>query len=341
MSAQDAPGQVLAADVGGTKTALALAPARAGAEPTQRETFASADWPDFESGVRAFLERAGRPRLAAAAVAAAGPVEDGAVQVTHLPWRIEAAALARALGVPQVALLNDAVATALGMLELPDACFARLQGRGLREPGIVAVLAVGTGLGETLLVEGPGGVRALPSEGGHAGYAPRSVRERALLAHLAGADDAHVAVEEVVSGPGLARVHAFLRGASGRRPGAASRRRAKVGETTLLDPAAITEAALRGDDPLCVEALEIFLASWGSHAGDLLLRGMAEGGLWLGGGIAPRIVEPLRRGPFLASMRAKGRFRDWLAARPVAVCLTSDAALFGALREARRLVGSA
>lgn len=324
MSAQDAPGLVLAADVGGTKTALALAPARGGA-PTRSETFASAAFPDFETGVAAFLERAGRPRLSAAAVAVAGPVEAGAVQVTHLPWRIEAGALARALGVARVTLLNDAAATALGMLELPAERFARLQGVALREPGTLAVLAVGTGLGETLLVETGGSVRALPSEGGHAAYAPRTARERALLAQLAGPGDAHVAVEDVISGPGLARVHAFLRGdARGRTE----------------DPAAITAAALRGDDPLSVEALDIFMASLGSHAGDVLLRAMAEGGLWLGGGVTPRILEPLRRGPFLAALQAKGRFRDWLAARPVSVCLAPDAALHGALREARALVRS-
>jgi glucokinase len=106
-----------------------------------------------------------------------------------------------------------------------------------------------------------------------------------------------------------------------------------------LDAAEITASAQRGD-PASAEAFEIFLGSLGSHAGDLLLRAMAEGGLWLGGGIPPRILDALRRGPFLEALRAKGRFRDWLAARPVAVCLSPDAALFGALREARALSSS-
>jgi glucokinase len=322
VNAEDS-GLVLAADVGGTKTALALAPAHANALPSHRQTLPSAGHAAFEPLLDAFLASAGRPRVTAAAIAAAGPVANGVVRITHLPWQIEAARVAAALGGARVTLLNDAVATAQGMLELPPESFAQLQGARLREPGTLAVLAVGTGLGETLLLDGGSGrVRALPSEGGHAAFAPRTARERALLAQLAGPEDAHVAVEDVVSGPGLARVHGFCRG-DARGP--------------LLDPAAISEAALRGDDPVAVDALALFLGCLGSHAGDLLLRAVADGGLWLGGGIPPRLLAPLRRGPFLAALRAKGRLGDWLAARPVAVCLSPDAALFGALREARAL----
>jgi glucokinase len=327
------PGAVLAVDVGGTKTALALASARAGG-PIRQQRFASADWEGFEPLLDAFLAEAGRPRIAAAAIAAAGPVASGVVEVTNLPWpRIEAARIERALDA-RVVLLNDVVATALGMLELPDDAFALLQGARLREPGTLAVLAPGTGLGEALIAFDGERTRVLPSEGGHGSYAPRTARERALLAHLAGAGDAHVSVEDVIAGPGIVRVHAFLQRERGN-----ARSLAIAG---AADPAAaITDAALRGDDPVCVEALELYLGSWGAHAGDLALRGLARGGVWLGGGIAPRLVDALRRGPFLEAFRAKGeRFHDWLAALPVAVCLTPDAALHGALREARALASA-
>jgi glucokinase len=314
---------VLAADVGGTKTALALAPLEAGAPPRALRSVASADWPDFESLAADFLASAGRPALAAAAIAAAGPVEDGAIALTNLPWRLEAARLARALGTPRVVLLNDLTAAALGMLELPESAFVRLQGDTLRRAGTLAVIAAGTGLGEATVVFDGEAARALPSEGGHASFAPRNARESALRDWLT-PPDGHVPVEAVVSGPGLVQVHEFLRAA---HPGAAA----------LRDAAAIAAAAERGD-PLAAEAQALFLACYGAEAGDLALRQLAHGGVWLGGGIAPKLLPALRRSGFLEAFRAKGRFRTWLSELPVAVCMAEDAALRGALREARRSV---
>jgi glucokinase len=314
---------VLAADVGGTKTVLALAPLEPGAPPSAERRVPSADWPDFESLAADFLASAGHPALAAAAIAAAGPVEEGAVALTNLPWRLETARLARALGTPRVALLNDLAAAALGMLELPESAFVRLQGDALRREGTVAVIAAGTGLGEATLVFDADSARALPSEGGHAAFAPRDARESALRDRLAG-PDGHVPVEAVVSGPGLVRIHEFLRA---QHPGAPA----------LRDPAAVAQAAQRGD-PLAAEALALFLSCYGAEAGDLALRCVAHGGVWLGGGIAPKLLPALRGGGFLEAFRAKGRFRAWLSQLPVAVCTAEDAPLRGALREARRSV---
>lgn len=325
---------VLAADVGGTKTALALASARGDSAPQAVRHVPSAAWPDFETLAEDFLATAGRPRLAAVAIAAAGPVDAGALQVTNLPWRIEVSRVARALGAPRIALLNDLAATALGMLELPAQDFAVLQGAALRRPGTLAVLAAGTGLGAAILVFDGERPRALPSEGGHASFAARGPREAALLQHLAGAQGAHVSVEHVVSGPGLVRIHEFLLGLRGGPPArqvAAARR--SGGDVA----AAIAASGLRGEDPLCAEALELFAGCYGSEAGNLALRALSHGGVWLGGGIAPKLLPLLRRGGFLEAFRDKGRFRDWLAELPVAVCLAEDAALRGALREARRL----
>ncbi len=324
---------VLGADVGGTKTALALAAARGDETPSPVRTVASRDWPDFETLAREFLARAGHPTLAVVAIAGAGPVEDGSIELTHLPWRIEAARLARVLEAPRVALLNDLVATALGMQGLPPAGFATLQAGTRRPGGAVAVLAAGTGLGEAVLVFEGDAARALPSEGGHAGFAPRGALQIELLQHLSGPAGAHVPVEDVVCGPGLVRIHDFLRA----RSGASAAPEASLPAGQADRAAAIAASALRGDDPVCVEALDLFVRCYGSAAGDLALHAFASGGVWLGGGIAPKILPALQRGSFLEAFRAKGRFQDWLASLPVAVCLAEDAALRGALREARRL----
>ena len=317
---------VLAADVGGTKTAICLASALAG-EPSRSERVPSATYGDFETLARDFLAGSGSPPLAALAVAAAGPLaDDGSrIDVTHLPWRIEAERLARALGTPRVALLNDVAASALGMLELPADAFARLQGDTHRSRGTLAVLGAGTGLGVAIVAFDGERVRVLPSEGGHASFAARDAREIALLRHLAGAATSHVPVEAVVSGPGLVRIHEFLRA----RAGSAA--------TPRSDAAAIADAGLRGDDPLCVEALELFVTCYGSEAGNLALRARSQGGVWLGGGIAPKILPALRRGAFVEAFCAKGSQREWLRSLTLAVCLADDAPLRGALREARRL----
>jgi glucokinase len=313
---------VLAADVGGTKTALALAAARGGAEPLAQRRDESARWRDFESLARDFL--AGREAaLAAVVVAAAGPVEaDGRrIDVTHLPWHLDADRIARALGAPRVLLLNDLAAGALGMLELPPQAFACLQGDAPRRPGTLALLGAGTGLGEAVVAFDGERARVLPSEGGHASFAPRTPREIALLQHLAGPRGEHVPVEAVVSGPGLVAIHAFLGG-------------------PRRDADEIAAAALRGDDPRAVEALDLFVACYGAEAGNLALRAQSRGGVWLGGGIAPKLLSALRGPAFLEAFRAKGGFHDWLASLPVAVCLAEDAPLRGALAEARRIATS-
>ena len=321
---------VLAADVGGTKTALCLASALGG-EPLRSGRVASASFADFESLARDFLGASGDPPLAAVAVAAAGPLaDDGSrIDVTHLPWRIEAAGIAGALGAPRIVLLNDVAASALGMLDLPADAFARLQGDTHRRPGTLGVIGAGTGLGVAVVAFDGERARVLPSEAGHASFAPRDAREIALLQRLAGAANGHVSVEAVVSGPGLVRVHEFLRA----RGGAAAPARG--------DAAAIAEAGLRGDDPLCLEALELFVACYGSEAGNLALRARSQGGVWLGGGIAPKILPALRRGAFVEAFAAKGSQREWLRSVPVAVCLAEDAPLRGALREARRIAAEA
>jgi glucokinase len=196
------------------------------------------------------------------------------------------------------------------------------------------LIAAGTGLGEAVVAFDGDGPRVLPSEGGHASFAPRTPREAALLARLAGAQGAHVPVERVLSGPGLVRIYEFLLDLRGGPPSpsfAASKR--EGGDLA----AAIAGSGLRGDDALCAEALELFSSCYGSEAGNLALRALSHGGVWIGGGIAPKLLPALRAGAFLEAFRDKGRFRGWLSSLPVAVCLAEDAALQGALAEARRI----
>lgn len=321
---------VLAADVGGTHTRLAL---QRGAEQIAEHTTDSASSDTLESLVLAFLDSAGSPPLAGACLAVAGPVIDGAVHLTNLPWHVAQDSLRATLGTPHVLLVNDLEATAFGMLHLPAERFEVLQA-GSRPPraGPVVVAAAGTGFG--LAVLGFDGTRHRPqaTEAGHAGYAARTEREIALLRHLQ-RRHGRVSVERVVSGPGLASIYDFLRAESG-----------KPEPKGLLGSgdrsAGIARAALAGEDPVCTQALALFCESYGAAAGDAALCHLALGGIWLGGGIAPQILPALRSGGFLEALLDKGRFRPLLETLQVGVCLDPDTALHGAGQLALREIAS-
>lgn len=320
---------LLAADVGGTNARLALhRPDRDGLPCVASETLPSAAHGSLAEVIDRFLEAQGRPPLAVAGLGIAGPVVEQAVEVTNLPWRVDGHALGEALGVP-VFLLNDLEAAAYGMLELRDDAFEVLQ-RGTLRParGNVAVVAAGTGLGEAALFFD--GTHHLPmaTEAGHTGFSPRDARQDALLQWLR-KRHGHVSVERVVSGPGLVSIHAFLSESS-------SPPRPRPGHRTALDAAAIAEAALDAADPVCVEALELFVSAYGAVAGDAALRHLALGGVILAGGIAPKILPALRRDTFLAAFLDKGRFAPLLSRLRVSVCREPQGALRGVARYAWR-----
>ncbi|MBI1847919.1 MAG: glucokinase, partial [Candidatus Rokubacteria bacterium] len=237
--------------------------------------------------------------------------------------------LARALGVGRVALLNDLEATAHGVLALPPAALATLQ-PGRPRPGTKALVAAGTGLGEAVMAWDGAGHRVLPSEGGHADFAPRAELEidvlRVLLKQFG-----HVSYERLLSGPGLVNIHRALREIGGAtEPG-------WLAERMLAgDPgAAIAEAALARRDPVCVQALDLFVDVYGAEAGNIALRVLAVGGVYVGGGIAPKIRPALASGRFIAAFRDKGRLADLLGDIPVHLVLEPRAALLGAARLAR------
>lgn len=314
--------RVLAVDVGGTKTRLALFPL-SGAEPSHEHTAASAEADGIEAILSEFLAMTDQPELAAACVGAAGPVVDGSVQVTNLAWDVEGEAVSRQLGVP-VALRNDLEITALGMLELPDDRLSVLQqGARPRGAGPIAVVAAGTGYGEAVLIPGDAGPVPHGSETGHAGFAPRGGTERALQAFLEDRHG-HVSIERVVSGSGLPSILAFLESRDG------------VGPNDPIAADALVASA-RSGDPRAGEALALFVSCYGAAAGDAALRHLALGGVLIGGGIAPRLRPEIESGAFLDAFLAKGHFRALLEKLHVAVSLEPDTALFGAAVLAQRL----
>ncbi len=316
---------VLAGDVGGTHTRLALFETRTGRPALLREkVFPSREHAGFLELVESFL--AGETtRPAAACFGVAGPVRHGRCQATNLPWVVDAAELAAALDIPHIALLNDLEAFAWAIDELPASSLAVLSPGDPSADGNAALIAAGTGLGEAGLAWDGRHRRPFATEGGHASFAPQGEVEIELLRHLA-RRHSHVSWERVVSGPGLASIHEFL----------CAHRRAPVPawlaeEMAAGDPAAaISRAALGGRDEIAVDALDLFVRGLGAEAGNLALKTMATAGVYLGGGIPPKILLRLRAPDFLEAFRAKGRMRPVLEAMPVTVILDEGAGLLGA-----------
>jgi glucokinase len=314
---------ILAGDIGGTKTNLALFDGQ-DPVPTCLETYPSDDFPDLGEMIGEFLVEhpAG---IEEAAFGVAGPVQDGRVEKINLAWTVDAAEVAASLGLAQVGLLNDLEANAWGIRALGPDDLEVLHAGDPDAAGNQAVIAAGTGLGEAGLYWDGKRHHVFPSEGGHADFAPRTELQlelwRYLSAHLR-----HVSYERVCSGMGLVNIHGFL---SDRRnsPQPAWLRQEMEGG----DPAAaISKAALAGEDETCVQALDLMVEIYGAEAGNLALKLMATGGVYIGGGIAPKILPKLRDGAFARQFIGKGRFTALLEGVPVYVILNDKTALLGA-----------
>src|SRR5262245_52504637 len=326
---------LLCADIGGTKTKVGLF--RPGAAPALVgvETHASADVADL-GALFADVAARGSHSLDAACLGIAGPVVGDHVDTTNLPWHIDAGALGARLGGVPVFLLNDLEALAYGILSLRDDGVATLQAVPGEPTGTIAVIAAGTGLGEGGLVWDGKRRRALSSEGGHADFAPRTEREIALLRHLLRRWP-HVSWERAVSGPGIVHIFEYLR--DGERLDVPA---ALAAAMAAGDPAAaIAEVGLAPTAPIATETLDLFTTLYGAEAGNLALKLKALGGVYVGGGIAPKLIEKLRDGTFMEAFRAKGRFRELLATMPVRVILDPDTALYGAARYAAERLAEA
>jgi glucokinase len=319
---------ILAGDVGGTKTVLALC--ERSLAMVREAVYPCADYPSLEAILDEFLRPDDRRDLTAACFGVAGPVIAGTAKITNLRWTIDAAVLASMLGGIPVALLNDLQATALGTLVLPDTAFAVLQPPAATPPGgTIAVIAPGTGLGEALAVSDGTHMRALPSEGGHADFAPGTDDEIALLRYLRDRYGDHVSYERVLSGAGIGDLYGFVRKTTGTPEPAWLTEKFATGDPNAV----ISRAALDKADAACIRALEMFVEILGAEAGNLALRGLATGGVVIGGGIPPKILPALQHG-LIDRFHAKGRFTPWMRTLGVRVALEPRAALFGAAHHA-------
>jgi glucokinase len=318
---------ILAGDTGGTSTRLAFFTAEGGAlRPVVTDVVSSREHRSLEAIVAAFVARQGG-KVEQACFGVPGPVRHGRAEATNLPWVVDAGALARALGIAHAWLLNDLEANAYGIDALAPGDLDVLNPGEPDPTGNRAVVSAGTGLGEAAAMWD--GRRHVPfaSEGGHADFAPADLLQVELLRFLL-RELGHVSVERVLSGPGLVNIYRFLRD-TGRGEEPAWLRDELAGGDR---PAAISRAALAGRSALANQALDLFVTIYGQEAGNAALRVLATGGVYLGGGIAPRIVERLRGRAFREAFGAKGRLRPFLEAIPVRIILNDQAALLGAAR---------
>jgi glucokinase len=317
---------ILVGDVGGTSTDLALIDEKLRFH--EARSFVSREYGGLRDVVGEFL--GGSPAAVShACFGVAGPVRNGHVKATNLPWQVDAGALARLISVPDVLLINDIEAVGCGIACLDESGFVTLH-RGAAVPnGNAAVIAAGTGLGEGGLYWDGARHRPFASEGGHASFAPCNDLQMELLRFLS-AEYEHVSWERVLSGPGLFNVYRFFRDTG------------RFDEPSWLaellrqedPPAAIAQCALEGTCVLCEQSFELFVSLYGAEAGNLALHLLAVGGVYIAGGIAPKILDGLKRPSFHEAFAGKGRMRELLEAIPVHVVVSDRVALLGAARAA-------
>jgi glucokinase len=324
---------VLAGDVGGTKTNLAVySVGRGGRLSMVREaSFASQHYAGLEKVIEEFLG-AKPERVRAAAFGVPGPVLDGKVKTTNLPWVVRASSIGRLLGTDHVRLMNDLESMAYGALFLTSRQIRWLS-RGKRRRANVAVIAAGTGLGQAFLFWDGERYHPAATEGGHADFAPRNERELALLVYLE-KKLGRVSYERVLSGPGLVHVFDFFADEVGRPVSNEVRERMRS-----EDPAAVIgETGVAGTCAAAVEAVETFVEVYGAQAGNLALTVMGTAGVFVGGGIAVKLLPKMTTGSFLRAFVDKGRYRELMAQIPVGVMLNPKTPLLGAAHAASDLV---
>ena len=337
----------LAGDIGGTKTLLgvfAAAPERPRA--IEVGEFITLEYEALEPMVREFLhaQNIEPKRIEAACFGVAGAVTGQVARLTNVPWLVEGPPLAEAFGFKRIRILNDLQALAYGVTVLEPSELSALQ-VGVPVPdGNAAVIAAGTGLGEAMLHNVDGRFIPAASEGGHADFAARTPREMEMVAAL-GRIFGRVGVELVVSGPGLVNVYQFTHDSFGSGPMitpnslAPARLCGGVGSSKDASelPARISRAAMERRCDRCVEAFEIFLGAYGAEAGNIALRSVATAGVYIGGGIAPKILPALESGPFMDAFRDKEPMAHLVATMPVSVILNPDAGLVGAAARAQQM----
>ena len=321
---------ILAGDVGGTKVHLALFNFAAGKlVPVRDEKFPAAHFASLDAVVNAFLtDPAEKKTIAAACFGCPGPVRDGRLKLTNLPWTLDARDLQKSLGIEHIFLINDLESTGYGIPELAPESILTLHAGDATAVGHRGLIAAGTGLGEALLIYNAA-TRAhlpIPSEGGHCDFAARNDREIALLNYLRKTLNGRVSFERVVSGIGIKNIYAFLRDVE------------KIDEPAWLkqrlsaeDPnAVIGQCAEDGSSSICFETMKMFAAAYGAETGNIALKALATGGMYLGGGIAPKMLKTLENGTFVHAYLDKGRLSPLLQSIPVRVILDDTCAVLGA-----------
>jgi glucokinase len=352
---------ILAADIGGTKINLALYDwNKERVDPIREDTVWTADYESFEEVLTEFLEESppvdsesdeaaddsddlsseltppsSLGPLTAACFGVAGPVLNNTCRTTNIPWTIEGGKLAEFLNIPHVRLLNDVEATAYGLQLLRPDEIEDLNPNSPSPPpdDTRVLLAAGTGLGESLLLWTGKDYHICPSEGGHTDFAPNNDLEIDLLRYLR-TSYLHVSYERVLSGPGLHNIYKFLRDTKKNEPTWFAEK------LPTGDPAAlIAEAGLTGKPDICKDALQMFVSIYGAEAGNMALKALAMGGVYLGGGVAPKILPALQKETFMKAFLAKGRYKRLLAKIPVRVILNPHTALLGAASVAAGMAG--
>lgn len=320
---------ILAGDIGGTKTTLGLYSGdNKNSLPVHVQHYRSQNYPHFFAILDSYLKEANQ-KIQKACFSVAGPVFAGHCQTLNLPWILEADKIAQRYKIANVSLLNDLEATAYGTLILPEAAKVLLNTdlvlREDKPPGNRAVIAPGTGLGEAILYWEGTKYHPAASEGGHTDFAPRNDLEIALLQYLL-KRHAHISYERLLSGPGLFTIYQFMK-ESAQDDEAHWLAERLVSE----DPAAvISEVALAEKSDLCIKTLDLFVSLLGAEAGNLALKVLATGGIYLGGGIVPKILPKLREGMFMEAFVQKGRYASLLSKIPVWLIKDPETALHGA-----------
>jgi glucokinase len=316
---------ILAGDVGGTKVHLALYDFDKGKlSHTRDERYAAKEYTGLAEIVKEFL---GAEKVSSACFGVPGPVRDGRLRLTNLPWTLDSRELSSGLGIPHVFLINDLEANGYGIAELSSDQIYTLSEGDASQVGNRALIAAGTGLGEGLLTWNGRHHIPYPSEGGHGDYAPRNEDEIELLRFLQRKYNGRISFERVVSGMGMTNIYEFLRDVKGvEEPAWLAEKIASVPDANAV----ITEMGLAAKSELCAKTLDMFVSAYGAEAGNLALKVLSVGGLYVGGGIAPRILEKLKDGTFIKAFTDKGRLSQLLINMPVRVILESRAALMGA-----------
>ena len=319
---------ILAGDVGGTKVALTLFDFQNGAlHHAAEKRYPAKDYPGLEAIVKEFLgEQQQEGKVSAACFGVPGPVRHGVLRLTNLPWVLDSRKLSLDLGIDHLFLINDLEANGYGIPELKADQIFTLSAGDASAAGNRALISAGTGLGEAILVWN--GKRHIPmaSEGGHCDFAPRNEDEIDLMRHLQKKLSGRVSYERVIAGVGIKDVYDFLRDVRKMDEPAWLRERLAEGDPNAV----IGELGESGQSEICAKTLDMVVSAYGAEAGNLVLKVLAIGGLYVGGGIAPKLLKKLQDGTFMKAFTDKGRMSDLLVQTPVRVILESRAALMGA-----------